>query len=209
MDKIKLEILGLSSSQSQSGSFALVLGEVDGDRRLPIIIGMFEAQAIAIEIEKVKPSRPMTHDLFRAIGNDLNFTVEEIIISNLKEGVFFAQIMITDGIKHIAIDSRPSDAIAIGLRFDAPIYTYEHILSEAGILVEDTEEEQEDSELEEASSRTSEAVVETGKEGKSKKPSSDLKSLSLDKLNEMLNEAIENEDYEKAARIRDELNKRN
>ena len=177
MDKIKLEILGLSSSQSQSGSFALVLGEVDGDRRLPIIIGMFEAQAIAIEIEKVKPSRPMTHDLFRAIGNDLNFTVEEIIISNLKEGVFFAQIMITDGIKHIAIDSRPSDAIAIGLRFDAPIYTYEHILSEAGIVVEDTEEEQEESELEEASSRTSEAVVETGKEGKSKKPSSDLKSL--------------------------------
>lgn len=209
MDKIKLEILGLSSSQSQSGSFALVLGEVEGDRRLPIIIGMFEAQAIAIEIEKVRPSRPMTHDLFRAIGNDLNFTVEEIIISNLKEGVFFAQIMITDGIKHIAVDSRPSDAIAIGLRFDAPIYTYEHILSEAGIVVEDTEEEQEEGESEEASSETSEAVVETSEKGKTKKPSSDLKSLSLDKLNEMLNEAIENEDYEKAARIRDELNKRN
>ena len=209
MDKIKLEILGLSSSQSQSGSFALVLGEVEGDRRLPIIIGMFEAQAIAIEIEKVKPSRPMTHDLFRAIGNDLNFTVEEIIISSLKEGVFFAQIMITDGIKHIAVDSRPSDAIAIGLRFDAPIYTYEHILSEAGIVVEDTEEEQEEGESEEASSETSEAVVETSEKGRTKKPSSDLKSLSLDKLNEMLNEAIENEDYEKAARIRDELNKRN
>ena len=209
MDKIKLEILGLSSSQSQSGSFALVLGEVEGDRRLPIIIGMFEAQAIAIEIEKVRPSRPMTHDLFRAIGNDLNFTVEEIIISNLKEGVFFAQIMITDGIKHIAVDSRPSDAIAIGLRFDAPIYTYEHILSEAGIVVEDTEEEQEEGESEEVSSETSEAVVETSEKGKTKKPSSDLKSLSLDKLNEMLNEAIENEDYEKAARIRDELNKRN
>ena len=209
MDKIKLEILGLSSSQSQSGSFALVLGEVEGDRRLPIIIGMFEAQAIAIEIEKVRPSRPMTHDLFRAIGNDLNFTVEEIIISNLKEGVFFAQIMITDGIKHIAVDSRPSDAIAIGLRFDAPIYTYEHILSEAGIVVEDTEEEQEESESEEDSSETSEAIVETSEKGKTKKPSSDLKSLSLDKLNEMLNEAIENEDYEKAVRIRDELNKRN
>lgn len=200
MDKIKLEILGLSSSQSQSGSFALVLGEVEGDRRLPIIIGMFEAQAIAIEIEKVRPSRPMTHDLFRVIGNDLGFSVEEIVISNLKEGVFFAQIMITDGIKHIAVDSRPSDAIAIGLRFDAPIFTYEHILAEAGILVEDTEEEEETGEPEEFS----EAEEPVGK-----KAVADLKGLSLDKLNEMLKEALEQEDYEKAARIRDELNKRN
>lgn len=200
MDKIKLEILGLSSSQSQSGSFALVLGEVEGDRRLPIIIGMFEAQAIAIEIEKVRPSRPMTHDLFRVIGNDLGFSVEEIIISNLKEGVFFAQIMITDGIKHIAVDSRPSDAIAIGLRFDAPIYTYEHILAEAGIVVDDSEEEEESAESEQVSVEEEPAEKKTGP---------DLKALSLDKLNEMLKEAIEQEDYEKAARIRDELNKRN
>ena len=203
MNKIKLEILGLSSSQSQSGSFALVLGEVDGDRRLPIIIGMFEAQAIAIEIEKVRPSRPMTHDLFRAIGNELGFSVEEIIISNLKEGVFFAQIMITDGIKHIAVDARPSDAIAIGLRFDASIYTYDHILAEAGISVEDSDED-----LEEAEGGEPEELT-AGEEPAAKKPSTDLKVLSLDKLNEMLKEAIEHEDYEKAARIRDELNKRN
>lgn len=205
-----MEILGLSSSQSQSGSFALVLGEVDGDRRLPIIIGMFEAQAIAMEMEKVKPSRPMTHDLFRALGNDLGFSVDEIVISDLKEGVFFAQVMVHSGDKQFSLDARPSDAIAIGLRFDAPIYTYETILSEAGVKVEEGEEseegEEEDEPFEDISSGEK---SEPAAEKSSKKSVADLKSLSLDKLNEMLSEAIEHEDYEKAARIRDELNKRN
>ena len=117
MEKIQLEILGLSSSQSQSGSFALVLGETEGNRRLPIIIGMFEAQAIAIEIEKIIPNRPMTHDLFKSFGHSFNYTIKEIIISDLKEGVFFAKIVCENDTKTVEIDARPSDAIAIGLRF--------------------------------------------------------------------------------------------
>ena len=143
MDRIKLEILGLSSSQSQSGSFALVLGEKPGKRRLPIIIGMFEAQAIAIEIEKIIPNRPMTHDLFKSFAGSFNYSVKEIVISDLKEGVFFAKIVCTDETKTIEIDSRPSDAIAIGLRFNAPIYTFETILAEAGVELSEGEIEEE------------------------------------------------------------------
>ncbi len=141
--KIKLEMLGLSSSQSTTGSFALVIGVTEGNRRLPIIIGMFEAQAIAIEIEKIIPNRPMTHDLFKSFASTFHFHVEEIVISDLKEGVFFAKIVCTDGLKKTEIDARPSDAIAIGLRFDSPIYTYENILAEAGIVLTDEEEEEE------------------------------------------------------------------
>ena len=207
MDKIKLEILGLSSSQSQSGSFALVLGEENGNRRLPIIIGMFEAQAIAIEIEKIIPNRPMTHDLFKSFASGFNFTVEEIFISDLREGVFFAKIVCSDGIKNIDIDARPSDAIAIGLRFDVPIFTYEHILSEAGIVLSDMNEEVENS--------ASADLPKEKKEEPKKKRSSDkaktdqIKDTPSEQLKTMLNEALEKEDYEKAARIRDELNKRN
>lgn len=197
MDKIKLEILGLSSSQSQSGSFALVLGEVGNNRRLPIIIGMFEAQAIAIEIEKIIPNRPMTHDLFKSFANSFNFTVKEVIISDLKEGVFFAKIICDDGVSTSEIDARPSDAIAIGLRFNAPFYTYETILSEAGIVLADESEEEKPKES--APKSTS------GKRTKMDQ----LKDLSFDKLQEMLNKAIEKEDYERAAKIRDEMNKRN
>ncbi|HCM75881.1 MAG TPA: hypothetical protein DIS90_05840 [Cytophagales bacterium] len=199
MKKIKLEILGLSSSQSQTGSFALVLGEIEGNRRLPIIIGMFEAQAIAIEIEKIIPNRPMTHDLFKSFANSFNFHVEEIIISDLKEGVFFAKIVCTDGLKKHEIDARPSDAIAIGLRFDAPIFTFENILAEAGIVLTDEEDEEEKMETRE------EAKVKVKKE----KTGDDFKNYSVDKLNELLKEAIEKEDYERAAKIRDELSKRN
>jgi uncharacterized protein len=198
LKKIKLEILGLSSSQSQTGSFALVLGESDGNRRLPIIIGMFEAQAIAIEIEKIIPNRPMTHDLFKSFAQSFNYFVEEIVISDLKEGVFFAKIICSDGLKKVEIDGRPSDAIAIGLRFDAPIYTYESILAEAGIVLT---EEGEEEKLEETKSKS--------KVKKESKKLDDLKNISFDKLNQMLNDAIENEDYEKAAKIRDELSRRN
>lgn len=200
MEKIKLDILGLSSSQSQSGSFALVLGETNGKRRLPIIIGMFEAQAIAIEIEKIIPNRPMTHDLFKSFAQSFDFEVEEILISDLKEGVFFAKIVCTNGVKQIDVDARPSDAIAIGLRFNVPIYTYETVLAEAGIVLTDETEEEE------------EAAAPPKKETtrRSSKPEKEqLKDLSNDKLNKMLEEALANEDYEKAAKLRDEMNRRN
>lgn len=176
-----------------------MLGETEGNRRLPIIIGMFEAQAIAIEIEKIIPNRPMTHDLFKSFANSFNFHVEEIVISDLKEGVFFAKIMCTDGLKKHEVDARPSDAIAIGLRFDAPIFTYENILAEAGIVLTDEEEE-------EKAEPAKESKVRVKKE---KPTGDDFKNYSVDKLNELLKDAIEKENYERAAKIRDELSKRN
>lgn len=194
MDKVKIEILGLSSSQSQtSGSFALVLGETEGERRLPIIIGMFEAQAIALEIEKITPNRPMTHDLFKSFAHGFGFDIREIIISDLREGVFFAKIVCGDGEKEVEIDARPSDAIAIGIRFKVPFYTYEKVLSEAGIILTDEEEVAE--EMEE------QVVVE-------KESTDRIQDYTLDKLNELLDEALAAEDYEKAAKIRDEINRR-
>jgi len=207
LKKIKLEILGLSSSQSQTGSFALVLGETEGNRRLPIIIGMFEAQAIAIEIEKIVPNRPMTHDLFKAFANSFHFHVEEIIISDLKEGVFFAKIVCSDGLKKSEVDARPSDAIAVGLRFDAPIFTYENILAEAGIVLTDEEDDEEKEKEKEKAEPPAEKKVKVKKE--SSKKGDDYKSYSVEKLNELLKDAIEKEDYERAAKLRDELGKRN
>ena len=195
MKKLKLEILGLSSSHSQTGSFALVLGEVSGSRRLPIIIGTFEAQAIAIEIEKISPNRPMTHDLFKSFSHHFNIKVKEIIISDLKEGVFFAKIVCEHLGQTIEIDSRPSDAIAIGIRFNTEIYTYSRVLDEAGITLSDDFED----ELE------SVQKVETTPA----KEKEEVKDFSTDKLNKMLEDALAKEDYEGAAKIRDELNKRN
>ena len=201
MNKLRLEILGLSSSQSQSGSFALVLGETEGNRRLPIIIGMFEAQAIAIEIEKIVPNRPMTHDLFKSFAYTFNYSIKEIIISDLKEGVFFAKLICSDGIKEVEIDSRPSDAIAIGLRFNAPIYTYEAVLSEAGVVITDEKEE-------DASQSPIEEELKEVK--RAAKPLEEmLKDYSSDKLKELLDGALKQEDYERAAKIRDEMNRRN
>jgi hypothetical protein len=201
VDKIKLEILGLSSSQSQSGSFALVLGEKPGKRRLPIIIGMFEAQAIAIEIEKIIPNRPMTHDLFKSFAGSFKFDIKEIIISDLKEGVFFAKIICENESNSIEIDSRPSDAIAIGLRFNAPIFTYENILAEAGIELSDELEEEPDLEKELEQIKPQKDKPSAGTER--------LKDLPMDKLKAMLDKALEAEDYERAAKIRDEINRRN
>ncbi|MFY0687376.1 MAG: bifunctional nuclease family protein [Cyclobacteriaceae bacterium] len=194
-EKIKLEILGLSSSQSQSGSFALVLGEVEGNRRLPIIIGMFEAQAIAIEIEKITPNRPMTHDLFKSFAFSFDVKVEEIVISDLKEGVFFSRIVCNHNGKRVDIDSRPSDAIAIGLRFGVPIFTNEAILNEAGIMLTDEEDETPTEERESV-------------EVEDEKPQK-LGDMSSEKLSKMLETALTEEDYERAAQIRDELNRRN
>ncbi|MVM37968.1 hypothetical protein GO730_10810 [Spirosoma sp. HMF3257] len=197
MDKIKLEILGLSPSQSQSGSFALVLGEEYGNRRLPIIIGMFEAQAIAIEIEKIVPNRPMTHDLFKQFAEQFKFTVREIMISDLREGIFFAKIVCFDGVRESVIDARPSDAIAIGIRFDVPIYTNESILSEAGITASSNDEEEQE-ELVKSSNRPS-----------TRSFGDQLKNASSEELQRMLEEALGNEEYERAAKIRDEMSKRN
>jgi uncharacterized protein len=161
---------------------------------------MFEAQAIAIEIEKIVPNRPMTHDLFKSFANNFHFTVEEIIISDLKEGVFFGKIVCSDGLKKTEIDARPSDAIAIGLRFDSPIYTYENILAEAGIvLTDEAEEEKPEPKVEKA--KVKKETTSTKKD--------DFKNYSVDRLNEMLKDAIDKEDYERAAKIRDELSKRN
>jgi len=197
VEKIKLEILGLSPSQSQSGSFALVLGEEYGNRRLPIIIGMFEAQAIAIEIEKIVPNRPMTHDLFKQFAKNFGFTVREIVISDLREGIFFARIVCSDGVQETVVDARPSDAIAIGIRFGVSIFTYETILSEAGITASAEEEEEEQEELVRTSSRSPRAFSEQ------------LKDMTVDELQKMLDEALGNEEYERAAKIRDEISKRN
>lgn len=208
MEKIELEILGLSSSQSQTGSFALVLGEVGGKRRLPIIIGMAEAQAIAIEIEKITPHRPFTHDLFKDFAKGFNFDISEIMISDLKEGVFYAEIKCSDEIKEVNIDSRPSDAIAIALRFRVPIFTNEKILSEAGIVLTDEEEMEEFGEQEEEIELIQ---TETTKgDEPTSKPSSfgDLSEFSEEQLEIMLSDALSDEKYELAARIRDELTAR-
>jgi len=196
--KIKLEILGLSPSQSQTGSFALVLSEEGGNRRLPIIIGMFEAQAIAIEMEHITPNRPMTHDLFKSFARAFDFAVEEIVISELKEGIFFAKIVCTDGIRQKSIDTRPSDAIAIGLRFQVPIYTTEQILNDAGITTNDAEQ-----------ADATEEMVEPAISRPQKSPKESLKDYSVDELTKMLSQALTEEEYESAAKIRDEIDKRN
>lgn len=203
MDKIKLEILGLSSSQSHSGSFALILGEEQGRRRLPIIIGMFEAQAIAIEIEKIAPNRPMTHDLFLKFSEGFNYQIKEIYISDLNEGIFFAKIVAFDEIKTVEIDSRPSDAIAIGLRFDVPIFTNEKVMSEAGIILEEEEFDENEKDDDTVDDELEKELV-----SNSNAEESDITEMPLDKLEELLNQALANEDYENAARIRDEINNR-
>lgn len=195
---VELEILGLSSNHSQSGSFTLVMGEVEGLRRLPIVIGMFEAQAIAIEIEKIIPNRPMTHDLFKSFSDSFQFEIEKIVISEMKEGVFYAKIHSKSETALSEIDSRPSDAIAIAVRFGATIFCSEKVLSEAGIEFSEEDKKEE-------AKKPSKSVA--GKNTVQKENL--LKDFSLDKLNTLLEKAILDEDYEKAARIRDEINKRN
>ncbi len=205
MKKIQLEILGLSSSQSQSGSFALILGEKHGNRRLPIIIGMFEAQSIAIQIEKISPTRPLTHDLFKAFAEHVHVAIIEVVISDLKEGVFYSRIVCSDGATTFEIDARPSDAIAIGLRFDVPIFTVESVLSEAGIILSDLDEGGEETDDEDDDDDT-DGETETPKAPRPTEPSG---QVPVEELSKMLSQALEKEDYEKAAKIRDELNKRN
>jgi hypothetical protein len=192
MDKVKLEIAGLSYSQTQSGAYALVLIESGGKRQLPIIIGGFEAQAIAIELEKMTPTRPLTHDLFKSFATSFSIDVNEIVIYNLSEGIFYSKIICErDGVV-AEIDARTSDAIAIGVRFNCPIYTFESILSSAGSLMDD-EDNLVEKELSEENETSSEE---------------ELSSSSKEELEAQLNNAIENEDYELASKIRDEIKTR-
>jgi bifunctional DNase/RNase len=198
MKKIKLDIVGLSYSQTQSGAYALVLGEISGRRRLPIIIGSFEAQAIAIEIEKMTPSRPLTHDLFKSFADAYHIKVEEIIIYNLVDGIFYSKLICNDGKKQVEIDARTSDAIAIAVRFDCPIYTYEFILSTAGIVIEGNDFVYLENINETPEEKTVSATASPA----------GFTALSIDELKSKLQEALFDEAYEKAAKIRDELNKR-
>lgn len=192
MKKIQLEILGISYSQSQAGAYALILGETGEKRRLPIIIGSFEAQAIAIELEKMKPSRPLTHDLFRNFAKTFNIVINEVIIYKFSEGIFFSKLICNDGSREVEIDSRTSDAVALAVRFSCPIFTYESILKEAGMVLQDEKEE-----------GITEPVPQENKPG-----DEEYSNLSVGELETMLMAAIDEEAYERASKIRDEISKR-
>jgi bifunctional DNase/RNase len=201
MKKIPLEIIALSHSVTQSHSFAVVLGEVDGTRRLPIVIGGFEAQAIAVALDNMKPSRPLTHDLMKTICDTFSVELDHVFISKLKDGIFFSTLIFTNGEQSYELDSRTSDALALAVRFECPIFVAETILQEAGVDAE-LGEEQNETELEEKIEELT-AHVPTPPSA-----ASNFGNMSLEELNEELDAAIENEDYERAARIRDELKKR-
>jgi hypothetical protein len=198
MKKVRLEIVGLSYSQTQSGAYALVLGESTGSRRLPIIIGGFEAQAIAIELEKMTPTRPLTHDLFKAFSETFSIEVTEILIYNLVEGIFYAKLVCTDGTREVEIDARTSDAIALAVRFNCPIYTYEFILKSAGIVLDD----------ETLPSNESAMAAAPAEESISSNPEGEYQSKSTEELKNLLQTALDDEQYELASKIRDEINNR-
>jgi bifunctional DNase/RNase len=200
MKKVQLDIVGLSYSQTQTGAYALVLGEVSGKRRLPIIIGAFEAQAIAIELEKMTPSRPLTHDLFKTFSETFNVTVSEVVIYNLVEGIFYAKLICNDGTQDHEIDARTSDAIALAVRFACPVFTYEFILSTAGIILEDDSSASAASESESAEEH---ATIHSGGSD-----DNEYHNKSTEELKTMLQQALDDEQYELASKIRDELNNR-
>ncbi len=197
MQKIKLDIVGLSYSQTQSGAYALVLGEISGRRRLPIVIGSFEAQAIAIEIEKMTPSRPLTHDLFKTFAQAFHITIQEVIIYNLIDGIFYAKLICSDGKKTMEVDARTSDGIAMAVRFNCPIFTYEFILSSAGIVIEGNDFVYLENINADPQEEKNIAAVAKG-----------YTSFSVEELETKLKEALSEESYEKAAKIRDELTRR-
>lgn len=201
MKKIRLDIIGLSYSQTQTGAYALVLGESEGNRRLPIIIGGFEAQAIAIELEKMAPSRPLTHDLFKKFADSFHISLKEVIIYNLLEGIFYAKLICDDGMKEVEIDSRTSDAIALAVRFECPIYTYEFVLSMAGISIDEAESADSPPSSESSSEKVTAKSENTG--------AGSFDHIPTDELEFMLKQAIDEEAYEKAGLIRDEISRRN
>ena len=201
MSKIKLNVLGISYSQTQSGAYALVLTEENGDRRIPIIVGGFEAQSIAIQLEGLKPPRPLTHDLFMNFALSFKINLLEVNIYKLEEGVFYSKLYCDDGKKQISIDTRTSDAIALALRFKCPIYTSEEIMERAGIVLEFGQEDKS------ADFPEDNTVTETTPSAAGGSMD-EYKDYTTQELNEMLKEAVGNEDYEKASVIRDELARR-
>jgi len=191
MNKIELDIVALSHSVTQSHNYAIVLGELDGNRRLPIVIGGFEAQAIAVAMEKMKPNRPLTHDLFKNTLDSFEVNLKEIVINNLIDGIFYAKLVCSKNGEIFEIDSRTSDAIAMAVRFGCPIFTFDFILKDAGVILEDEGGEKE---------KVKTKRKPEGKDG--------FASMSISALNKLLKDVLADEDYEKAAKIRDEINKR-
>ncbi len=204
MSLVRLHIKGISYSQTQNGAYALILSEVDGDRKLPIVIGAFEAQSIAIALEKeIKPPRPLTHDLFKNFSDRFGIVVKQVIIHKLVDGVFYSSLICErDKIEEI-IDARTSDAIALALRFKAPIFTYKNILDKAGIYLKVNPDKEEDEDSED--SILMDEIL--AKEIETKSPEN-FKGKTLEELHNLLDEAVDSEDYETAARIRDEISKR-
>ncbi len=199
MKKIELEIVALSHSITQTHSYAVVLGEINGLRRLPIVIGGFEAQAIAVALEKMQPSRPLTHDLVKNFMNAFIIDLHEIIICDLQEGIFYSKLVCSSEHDTIEIDSRTSDALALAVRFGCPIYTYENILESAGILMEDTS----------AGGKKKKSKQEVVVEEQGNTGNEDLKTMTLEELDTLLGDVLESEDYIRAIAIRDEINTRN
>ena len=193
MKRVKLKVMGISYSQTQSGAYALILLEENGDRRIPIIIGGFEAQAIVIKLENLDPPRPLTHDLFKKFADEFNISIIEVMIYKLEEGVFFSKLVCNNGEKEYSIDSRTSDAVALALRFSCPIFISEDILEKAGITVSPTDTET-------AQTNEVDNIFET--------ESSKYDSYTDEELFKMIDESVKTEDYERAAAVRDEIEKR-
>jgi bifunctional DNase/RNase len=193
MKRVKLKVLGISYSQTQSGAYALILIEENGERRVPIIIGGFEAQAIVIKLENLEPPRPLTHDLFKSFATEFNITIIEVMIYKLEEGVFYSRLLCNNGDKELSIDSRTSDAVALALRFGCPIYITEEILEKAGITITPTETDT-------STDTDTDNLYEAG--------NSRYENYSDEELYKMIDEAVKTEDYERAASIRDEIDKR-
>lgn len=200
MKKIELEIVALSHSITQTHSYAVVLGEVNGLRRLPIVIGGFEAQAIAVALEKMQPSRPLTHDLFANFMSTFTIELTEVVIYKLEEGIFFAKLICVHNGESVEIDSRTSDALALAVRANCRIFTYENILETAGLYLDPSEAAAETS--------TESATPSENPTPQSVDASKDLKNMSLDELNKLLQQILEQEDYVQAITIRDEINAR-
>ncbi len=193
MKRVKLKVMGISYSQTQSGAYALILVDETGDRRIPIIIGGFEAQAIVIKLENLDPPRPLTHDLFKNFADEFDITVSEVMIYKLEEGVFFSKLVCSNGKKEFSIDSRTSDAVALSLRFGCPIFTSEEILEKSGITINPAETDIE------TNADVSEIIEpQSGK----------YSSYNDEELYKLIDEAVKTEDYERAAAVRDEIEKR-
>ena len=204
MGKIKLNVLGISYSQTQSGAYALVLSEEEGNRRIPIIVGGFEAQAIAIELEGLAPPRPLTHDLFKNFSETYGIRILEVNISKLEEGVFFASILCDNGDRQVTLDARTSDAIALALRFKCPIFTTDEIMEKAGIVLDF----EKGSSLEQTDIPEEQEIEAPAEKPKKRTILPNLSESSMEDLRSLLAEAVSKEDYEQASEIRDGINRR-